>query len=110
MDLFPRGRLHPLVIVAAGSLIIVSGVGIAGLAGVLPGSKAATAATAKAKKAACTDCGTVLEVKEMNVKGQGYDVSVRMADGSVKIISSAEQPAWRSGDRVRVRDGRLGPA
>jgi outer membrane lipoprotein SlyB len=36
-----------------------------------------------------------------------YEVDVRMADGKLKTVRFAAQPAWRSGDRVRVKDGML---
>ena len=36
-----------------------------------------------------------------------YEASVRMHDGTVKHITSDEPQTWKSGDRVRVREGRL---
>lgn len=36
-----------------------------------------------------------------------YEVSVRMDDGEHRVIALKEAPAWREGDRVAVRDGRL---
>lgn len=38
-----------------------------------------------------------------------WDVVVRMEDGSTRTVSSAEQPLWRVGDRVRVNNGTLEP-
>jgi outer membrane lipoprotein SlyB len=35
-----------------------------------------------------------------------YDVAVRMADGSVKTVSTGS-PAWRPGDKVRLHNGTL---
>jgi outer membrane lipoprotein SlyB len=36
-----------------------------------------------------------------------YDISVRMEDGSVKVLSTETQPTWRSGDKVRIREGHV---
>jgi outer membrane lipoprotein SlyB len=38
---------------------------------------------------------------------QHYEVQVRMADGQMKSVKFATQPAWRSGDKVRLQDGKL---
>jgi outer membrane lipoprotein SlyB len=36
-----------------------------------------------------------------------YEVRVRMSDGKVKTVKFASQPAWKSGDKVRLHDGKL---
>lgn len=36
-----------------------------------------------------------------------YHIDVRMTDGTVTTITSEAAPAWRSGDRVRLRGGKL---
>jgi outer membrane lipoprotein SlyB len=36
-----------------------------------------------------------------------YNVAVRMDDGTTKTLAFAEQPAWKSGDRVRVAGAAL---
>jgi outer membrane lipoprotein SlyB len=36
-----------------------------------------------------------------------YRTQIRMADGTVRAITSATQPAWKSGDRVRLQNGKL---
>lgn len=38
-----------------------------------------------------------------------YEVAVRMADGSIKTISTEAPPTWRAGDKVRVHAGGLKP-
>ena len=38
-----------------------------------------------------------------------YDISVRMHDGSIKVVSTDTPPAWRPGDKVRVQDGIVRP-
>jgi Zn-dependent alcohol dehydrogenase len=117
--------IHPFVAGASVAVILLSGVGIAAVTGYLPGSNAQQAERA-----------VVLEVKEVDLKGQGtrlgaagalggaavgqpiersarshkrYDVLVRLHDGSVKTVSSDAPPAWKSGDKVRVVNGRLEP-
>ena len=109
-----KSRIHPLVAGAAVAVMIASGVGVAAMTGMLPGSNAqkgdlqpsaaasgtsplasapeaaarsssssasqrtsapqptrvASAPTAQAKPR-CTDCGTVIDVKEVEVRGQG---------------------------------------
>jgi outer membrane lipoprotein SlyB len=127
-----------------------------------PAAKPATQVAAVAPpKHVCTDCAVVVDVKEVDVKGQGtgvgavaggvvgavvgnqfghgtgktvmtvagaaggalagneiekqarakkqYDVGVRMSDGSVKTVTYETQPTWRSGDKVRLVNGKLEP-
>ena len=38
-----------------------------------------------------------------------WDVTVRLDDGSYRTLTLEQQPAWRSGDRVRVVNGALEP-
>lgn len=38
-----------------------------------------------------------------------YDISVRMHDGSTKVVSSDTPPAWRPGDKVRLHNGIVKP-
>jgi outer membrane lipoprotein SlyB len=38
-----------------------------------------------------------------------YDISVRMHDGSIKVVSSDTPPAWRPGDKVRLQNGLVKP-
>jgi outer membrane lipoprotein SlyB len=162
-------RIHPLIAVAAASVVVLSGVGVAAITGVLPGTRGEKAAEPPAVKAVtkqtpvastkkgCPDCGVVVAVKEVEEQGKGtglgavvggvagavvgheitdgkdlgtvvgaaggaiaghqierharttkhYEVDVRMADGKLKTVRFATQPAWRSGNRVRVKDGTL---
>ena len=100
-----KSRIHPLMAGAAVAVILASGVGVAAMAGLLPGSNAqkgdpqpsaavggssapaqgqapasrqaapqpqrVAAATSAPAKPRCADCGTVVEVKEVEVKGEG---------------------------------------
>jgi outer membrane lipoprotein SlyB len=48
---------------------------------------------------------------EKNVKTKKhYDVALRMEDGSTRSVTYAAAPSWKSGDHVRVVDGKLQPA
>ena len=43
---------------------------------------------------------------EKNVKKvKSYEVSIRFDDGSSRLITQSNPPAWRSGDRVKLVDG-----
>jgi len=93
--------IHPFVAGASVAIILLSGVGIAAVTGYLPGSNAQKAQHA-----------VVVEVKavERNAPShKRYEVSVRLQDGSVKTVPSDAPPAWKSGDKVRVVNGRLEP-
>jgi|SRR3954454_15241186 hypothetical protein len=39
-----------------------------------------------------------------------YEISVRLQDGSVRVLQSSAPPAWKRGDRVRIVMGRIQPA
>ncbi len=66
-------RIHPLVAGAAAGVIVLSGVAVAAFTGVLPMSNAEKA-TVKEKQfstaPACSDCGVVVHVKQVEVKGE----------------------------------------
>lgn len=38
---------------------------------------------------------------------RSYNVVVRLSDGSTRTFHQAEQPGWRSGDKVRIVDGAI---
>jgi outer membrane lipoprotein SlyB len=180
--------IHPLIAIAAGSLIVVSLVGVAAMTGILPNSngepksdsaKASVAlsesnASAKARnkelakkstsenaeKAICQQCGVVTSVRSYEQKAESgsgvgavagavlggvignqvgggngrkiatvagavgggyagneieksrnshtvYEVTVKMENGETRTFKPSNRPDWRSGDRVRLADGRL---
>jgi outer membrane lipoprotein SlyB len=76
--------IHPLVAGASVAVIVAAGVAVAAVTGYLPGSKAETAPTqtvaahpakpAHKAVAVCKDCGTIVEVKEVDVLGKGTGV------------------------------------
>lgn len=81
----------------------------------------------------CVDCGTIQSVREIDTKGEGsgigavvgavggavagheiekharsvksYEITVRFDDGSTRVISEANAPVWRAGDKVKVVNG-----
>src|SRR5580765_2671348 len=88
-------RIHPLVAGASVAVIIAAGVAVAAITGYLPGTKAdvdtkpvvssppakpaqqkhvATATETRHVAAVCHDCGTIVEVKEVEVKGKGTGI------------------------------------
>ena len=91
-----KTRLHPLIAGAAVAVIIAAGVAVAAITGYLPGSNAEMAPADKASApqashpaqrqhasaakpaqhvaAVCHDCGTILEVKEVEVLGKGTGI------------------------------------
>ena len=94
--------IHPFAAGALVAVILLSGVGIAAVTGYLPGSNAQKAQHA-----------VVVEVKAVErnaLTHKRYEVSVRLQDGSVRTVPSDAPPAWKSGDKVRVVNGRLKPA
>ena len=90
-------RIHPLVAGAAVAVIVAAGVGVAAITGHLPGTSADTTpaqpmtsakpsapqkqhvasakpATEHKPVAVCKECGTILEVKEVDVPGKGTGI------------------------------------
>lgn len=47
------------------------------------------------------------EVEKRVKATRSYEVTVRLNDGSSRVISEASLPAWRPGDRVKVIDGTI---
>jgi outer membrane lipoprotein SlyB len=39
-----------------------------------------------------------------------WEIGLRLDDGSQRTLSSETEPAWRTGDRVRLLDDKLQPA
>ena len=45
------------------------------------------------------------EIEKRVKTAKSYDVTVRLADGSSRVVHEASLPAWRAGDHVKVVDG-----
>jgi outer membrane lipoprotein SlyB len=50
------------------------------------------------------------KIEEKVRSSSRWDVTVRLDDGSTRTVTLEQQPAWRSGDRVRLLNGALEPA
>lgn len=47
------------------------------------------------------------EVEKRVKATKSYDITVRLDDGSVRVINEVNPPSWRNGDRVRIVDGAI---
>ena len=47
------------------------------------------------------------EVEKRVKATKSYDVTVRLNDGSSRVINEASLPAWRPGDKVKIVDGAI---
>ncbi|MBK5104245.1 MAG: glycine zipper 2TM domain-containing protein [Burkholderiales bacterium] len=47
------------------------------------------------------------EVEKRVKTTRSYEVTVRMNDGSSRVISEASAPSWRTGDKVRIVNGAI---
>lgn len=89
------------------------------------------ASTTQRKAARCPGCGRVESVEQVTTKDiatvigpiggvmagneiekraratTGYDITLRMNDGSTRVIHQLSQPAWRTGDPVKLVSGSL---
>src|SRR5690242_12167153 len=45
------------------------------------------------------------EVEKRVKSGKSYEITVRLEDGSSRVIHEASAPSWRAGDRVKVING-----
>lgn len=47
------------------------------------------------------------EIEKRAKSSTSYDVTVRLNDGSNRVIRQASEPTWRAGDKVRIVDGSI---
>jgi outer membrane lipoprotein SlyB len=111
METTATHRIHPLVAGAAVAVIVAAGVAVAAITGNLPGSKADTAPSqpmvshpakpAKEHKpvAICKDCGTIVEVKQVDVPGKGTGIGA-VAGGVGGAVVGHEVGENRTGTAV----------
>jgi outer membrane lipoprotein SlyB len=45
------------------------------------------------------------EVEKRVKSGKSYEITVRLEDGSSRVVHEATAPSWRTGDRVKVIGG-----
>jgi hypothetical protein len=111
-------KIQPLIrLVSAIVLLVAIGaiVAIAVLPGIRGGkpadqmSVAAAALTKPLQKKRCSDCAVVLAIRPLEGSSatKHYEIQLRMADGSLKNVTSATRPNWKAGDWVRLQNGKL---
>lgn len=89
------------------------GSGLGAVGGAVVGGLIGTQIGAGRGKTVATAVGAVggavagNEVEKRVKTTTGYEVSVRMNDGSSRVISQASAPAWRAGDHVKIVNGAL---
>lgn len=123
----PWTRNYPIVIASGVAVLLFSLVGVAAISGVLPKDVAkhnphatpfleSTASAAAAKKANCRHCGVIKALRAVHVQGEAgkgahkrkvYRVTVRMDDGTERILSFVDEPAYGVGSRVKVNGNAL---
>ena len=110
-------RIQSLIALTAASVIMI---GLGTIAGMVAHMSRATgpgdvrvAVASKPLDRGCLDCGVVVAVKQVELKGRKaesanqYQIRVRMSDGSERTVTYTNPPAWKAGDRVRLLNGRL---
>ena len=110
-------RIQSLIALSAASVIMI---GLGAIAGIVAYMSHATgqgdvrvAVAAKPLDRGCLDCGVVVAVKQVELKGRKaefasqYQIRVRMSDGSERTVTYTTAPTWKAGDRVRLLNGRL---
>jgi hypothetical protein len=114
-------RIQSLIASAVASVLFVGMGAIAAITAYLSRSAAdgapprgvPVAVAAKPLARGCLDCGVVVAVKQLELKGKAakptsqYQVRVRMSDGSERTVTYTTAPAWKAGDRVRLQNGRV---
>ncbi|OGA13277.1 MAG: hypothetical protein A3D95_13850 [Betaproteobacteria bacterium RIFCSPHIGHO2_12_FULL_69_13] len=88
-------------------------------AGVVAGGVAGAVVGRQFGEGRTRDAATVLgavggavagDMIEKRVKtSKSYEITIRFEDGSTRVLTEANPPAWRPGDRVRVVDGQVRP-
>jgi hypothetical protein len=116
--------LHLPLLVGGIAAILVSGIAIGSLAisaesfnGIVasgePREEAAAPAIAApgARAYSCAECGMIESMREIevpdesigvNAPGESYEITIRLQDGSMRVIIDANPTRWRHGDRVTV--------
>jgi hypothetical protein len=60
----------------------------------------------------CETCGVIAAIRHVEAGSgapAGYEFSVRLADGSLRLTTSASLGEWRVGDRIRLMGGAPAP-
>lgn len=112
-------RNYPVVLGGGVAILLFSLVGGAAITGVMPQDIAkhnplanplvdTTASAAAAKRSNCRTCGVISAIRPIRIEGQSgtvaaYRVTVRMDDGSERMLSQSTQPLLPIGARVRIK-------
>src|SRR6185369_1970864 len=59
-------------------------------------------------RARCASCGVVQAIRRVDAAGDApasYEFTVRLRDGSIRLISDASQAKWRAGDNIMLIGG-----
>lgn len=64
----------------------------------------------RATRPRCADCGVIAGVRDLGVEGETkrpgvYEFTLRLADGSTRVVTDANPAAWRLGERASIIDG-----
>ena len=111
-------RIQSLIALTAASAIMIGLGAIAAIVASLSrapahGDDVPVAVATKPLDRRCLDCGVVVAVKQVELKGRKadspsqYQIRVRMSDGSERTVTYTTAPTWKAGDRVRLLNGRL---
>jgi outer membrane lipoprotein SlyB len=84
-----------------------SGAAIGGIAGGVLGNQAGRGNGRTAMTLLGVVGGAIAghEIEKNTAKAKSYEIDIRFDDGTTRLITQDTPPVWRSGDRVRVRDG-----
>jgi hypothetical protein len=74
-------------------------------AGMLPAERRAH------RKSPCAECGMIESISASRTPpgSGGREITVRLENGSMRVIVDANPATWRPGERVVVIDGLVGP-
>jgi len=60
-------------------------------------------------KMKCAECGSVESIRETEKESEASEITVRLQDGSSRVMIDTNPGRFRLGDRVKVIDGHAGP-
>ena len=115
--------LHPSLLLGGIAAILLCGIATSTL--MLHSSEADTIATAAEEQKenlnsgihsgrSCPECGVIQSAREIEVPGaaagtltppRGYEITVRLQDGSTQVITDPNPARWKSGERVSIIAG-----
>jgi outer membrane lipoprotein SlyB len=57
----------------------------------------------------CTECGSIESIRETENESEASEITIRLQDGSSRVMIDANPGGLRPGQRVKVIDGLAGP-